>query len=224
MTLRFTHADGELVVDLRSLVVAGWTGRDEAAVHHHVDELAALGVAPPSTFPLYYRTAATLPTFDADVQVVGADTSGEAEPLLVVADGQRWLGLGSDHTDRALEGHSVALSKQACAKPLCPMLWRYGEVAAHLDALELRAWVDEGAGWTAYQDGTLAAIRPLDELAAGAGEALAPGSGAAAMLCGTLPAIGGVRPAAGFRMALHDPVLGRTLEHGYRIEALPAVS
>lgn len=231
MTLRFSHADGELAVELAALVVAGWTGRDAAAVRHHVDELAALGVAPPSTFPLYYRAAASLPTFARTIDVVGDATSGEAEPVLLVTAGERWLGLGSDHTDRALEGHSVALSKQACAKPLHHALWRYADVADHLDALELRSWIDEGEGsgegrnggdWVAYQEGTLAAIRPLEELIAGAGDVLAAGD--AAMLCGTLPAIGGVRPARAFRMALHDPVLGRTLEHEYRVRELPLVS
>ncbi|MCZ4060940.1 DUF2848 family protein [Pantoea sp. LMR881] len=34
-----------------------------------------------------------------------------------------------------------------------------------------------------------------------------------AMSCGTLGAIGGICPASAFRMALHDPVLNRTLEH-----------
>ena len=225
MTLRFSHAGGELAVDLADLVIAGWTGRDAEAVRHHVEELAALGVAPPSTVPLHYRVAASLATFADAVQVVGDGTSGEAEPVLVVADGRRWLGLGSDHTDRALEAHSVALSKQACAKPLCGALWAWDEVADHLDALELRSWIDEGDGWTAYQDGTLGAIRPLGELADGAGEALRPTEGmAAAMLCGTLPAIAGVRPAHAFRMALHDPVRGRTLEHAYRVRTLPAVA
>ena len=227
MTLRFRHTGGTLDLRLGALVVAGWTARDEAAVRHHVEELAALGVAPPSTFPLYYRASASLATFADAIEVVGEGTSGEAEPLLVVADGRRWLGLGSDHTDRALEAHSVALSKQACPKPLNPELWAWDEVEDHLDALELGSWIDEGAGWTRYQEGTLASVRPLDELARGAGDALGPGArarGAAAMLCGTLPAIGGVRPANAFRMALHDPVRGRTLEHEYRVRALPVVA
>lgn len=222
MPLHFTHTDGELVADLESLVVAGWTARDAAAVQHHIDELAAIGVPPPSTFPLYYRAAASLLTFGSSIQVVGTDTSGEAEPLIVVTDGERWLGLGSDHTDRALEGHSVALSKQACAKPVHPVLWRYADVADRLDALELRSWIDEGNGWILYQEGALAAIRPLENLMADAGDALAGGT--TAMLCGTLPAIGGVRPADRFRMALHDPTTGRTLQHEYRIDVLPIVS
>ena len=28
-----------------ALVIGGWAGRDEAAIHHHIEELAALGIA-----------------------------------------------------------------------------------------------------------------------------------------------------------------------------------
>jgi hypothetical protein len=44
------------------------------------------------------------------------------------------------------------------------------------------------------------------------------------MFGGTLAAIGGVRPADRFEMELSDPVLGRTIRHGYNIEPLPVVS
>ena len=41
-------------------MVAGWTGRDSAAIEHHIEELAALGVPRPSSVPLYYRMASLL--------------------------------------------------------------------------------------------------------------------------------------------------------------------
>ena len=47
-----------LDVDFRNLVVAGWAGRDIAAIEHHIEELAAIGVPRPSSVPLYYRIAA----------------------------------------------------------------------------------------------------------------------------------------------------------------------
>jgi hypothetical protein len=39
-----------------------------------------------------------------------------------------------------------------------------------------------------------------------------------------MSAIGGIRPADRFEMELHDPVLGRTLRHGYDVVALPVVT
>ncbi len=73
----------------------------------------------------------------------------------------------------------------------------------------------------AYQDGTLAGMRPAADLIARYGHALAPHT---VMYCGTLAAIGGIRPATRFEMELEDPVLGRTLTHAYDIGVLPVVS
>ena len=67
--------------EISALVIAGWTGRDAAAVQHHIDELARLGVPAPSCFPLYYRASAHLLTQESAIEVVGPETSGEAEPV-----------------------------------------------------------------------------------------------------------------------------------------------
>lgn len=221
--LTFEAEGAPLDVTIEHLIVAGWTGRDAAAVQHHIAELAALGVAPPSSVPLYYRVAAPLLTTTDTLQVLGAETSGEAEPLLV-HDGQTlWLGVASDHTDRGLEAISVAHSKQVCGKPVGRGLWRFDDLTHRLDQVELSSHVrdDPGAEWQPYQEGTLAAIRPLRALLAGLpGGGLRPNS---AMLCGTLGAIGGVRAARHFRMQLHDPATGRRLRHGYGIHTLPIV-
>ena len=41
--------------DLEMVVVAGYTGRDRASVMHHIDELAAIGIPPPPTVPMYWK-------------------------------------------------------------------------------------------------------------------------------------------------------------------------
>jgi len=214
--MRFETDNGAVDVLPTALTVAGWTGRDVAAVEHHIDELAALGVPRPSTVPLYYACAPALLTGASAIDVLGEETSGEVEPFLLRAGGALWLGLGSDHTDRGLEATSVAHSKQICAKPIAGTLWAFDALAGRLDALELRSWIAGGGGWTLYQEGTLAAIRPLAELLAAA-----PLGEGEAMLCGTLPAIGGVRPAPAWRMELRDPVEGRAIALEYAVRSLP---
>lgn len=214
----FTVNGVEQEIDIKHLVVAGWTARDHNAVQIHIDELAEIGVAPPSTVPLYYRASNLLVTQAPLVEVVGGDSSGEVEPLIIKIAEKLWLGIGSDHTDRELEAHSVAYSKQICPKPVSNELWDFDEVKDHLDQLELQSWLDEGEGWTLYQTGTFAAIRPLTELIEKA--SLKDNS---AMLCGTFAAIGGVRKTPKFRMSLHDPVLQRTIESEYHTVELPAV-
>ncbi len=100
----------------RNLVVAGWTGTDEKGLRHHIEELAAIGVPGPSTVPVFYRNAVSNVTQTDRLQVLGPDTSGEVEPVvLAMADGL-WLTVGSDHTDRKAETIGIALSKQLCAK------------------------------------------------------------------------------------------------------------
>lgn len=217
--MQFDTPNGPRDIEITQAVVAGWTGRDRAGVDHHIAELAALGVAPPSTVPLYYRVSASLITQVEEIQVLGGDTSGEVEPLVIQSQGQTWLGLASDHTDRALETTSVAASKQICAKPVARMLWPMEDVAAHLDQLMLTCDITEDGQNRRYQEGTLASIRPLDVLIQGAGI----GDGTA-MLCGTLAAIGGVRPADTYRMTLHDPVLDRSLTLDYSATTLPQIA
>ena len=149
---------------------------------------------------------------------------------VLVDDGTRlYLGLGSDHTDRQLETHSVALSKQICAKPVAPVLWPFEEVEAHLDEIHIRSFVrdDADAEWVPYQAGTLASIRPLGELVASspaASGALRLNAGTA-MMCGTFAVLsGGVRPSRYFRMEMVDDRLGRTINHCYEMSALPVIS
>lgn len=220
----FQTSQGPLAVYIDRLIVAGWTGRDAKMVQHHIDELAVLGVPAPSAVPLYYQAGAALLTPASTIATLGAATSGEAEPMLVAdAAGTLWLGLGSDHTDRELEAISVAKSKQICPKPIADTLWRFDEVQGHLDQISLQSHIveTESGGFVPYQDGTLASIKPLIDLIAGLPDGqLHPGS---AMLCGTLPVLGGIRPARQFRMALHDTVLERRLESEYATTSLPVI-
>ena len=209
--------------EIDTLVIAGWTGRDVAALEHHIEELKAIGVQPPSSVPLYYRVAADLLSQAEAIQVLGDDSSGEAEPVLVGTPDRLWVTVGSDHTDRKLETYGVAPSKQVCAKVVGRTAWRFEDVEPHWDRLILRSFIAENGKKVPYQEGLLAKIRPVRELIAGwRGDKRLPSG--VAMFCGTLPAIGGIRPSTRFDMEIEDPVLGRTLSHAYTIEALPVVS
>ncbi|WP_335949857.1 DUF2848 domain-containing protein [Salipiger bermudensis] len=224
MTLSFRVNGAPLPLDLTHLIVAGWTGRDADAIAHHIAELAELGVPAPSATPLYYRVSAPLLTDGPLIEAVGDASSGEVEPLIVEAEGKRYLGLASDHTDRALEAHSVAMSKQVCAKPCALELWEWDEVAERLEEIELESWIEENGEWVPYQSGTIASIRPLTELIAGSRLSELAKDGPVAMLCGTFGAKGGVRPAAKFRMQMRDPETDRSITHEYETRTLPEVA
>lgn len=215
-----TSGPQEVCFQPRDLVIAGLTGRDQVAVQHHVEELRAIGVTPPPTIPAFFRNGANLLTTARAIEVLGPDSSGEAEFVLVsMADGL-WVGVGSDHTDRRVEAYAIDVSKQLCPKVVAPVLWRFDEVAPHWDQLVLRAWIEEAGRLTLYQQGTTAALRtPESLIAAWTGGAPLPTG--TLMFGGTFAAIGGIRPSARFEFELDDPVLRRVIRHGYAVRSLP---
>ena len=208
------------VAAIDHVALAAWAGRDTAAVEAHIQELADLGVPRPTRTPVFYRVAASLLTPGDTIQVLGPDTSGEVEFLLVKSHDGLWVGLGSDHTDRAVERTSVALSKQLCAKVVASTMWRYEDVAPHWDTLVLRSWAHRGYERLLYQEATLAALLPPERLIDLYDEWSVADDGMM-LFSGTIATRTAVGPADAFEMELEDRVLGRTLHHRYHIVTLP---
>jgi hypothetical protein len=219
----------EIAID--QAVIAGWTGRDPAAVEKHIRELEALGVKRPATTPIFYRVSAARLTTDDTIEAVGESSGGEAEFVLLQQAGKLWVGAGSDHTDREVEKYGVTVSKQMCDKPVASLFWAYDDVAPHWDRLILRSHVVEGGKRALYQEGAVSAMmhpqallerhsasRDASERASAADGRLPDGT---LMFCGTLAAHGGVRATGEFAFELEDPVLGRKIAHAYRVRTLP---
>jgi hypothetical protein len=208
------------VASINSLVIAGWTGRNVAALEAHIKELEAIGVKRPKTVPIFYRVACSTLTTATFIEVLADKSSGEVEFVLFALEDGLWLGVGSDHTDRKAETIGVTLSKQLCAKPVGMTLWRYDEVKPHWDKLVLRSFVPDGGKRRLYQEGPVTNMRSPEELIKlyTAGDKLAPGT---AMFCGTFAVHGDISYSGTFDMELEDPVLGRKLTHGYKIVSLP---
>ena len=219
-TVETRAAATPLTLPIEQAVIAGWTGRDPVARDKHIAELEALGIARPATTPIYYRVAARRLTQEDSIEVCGADSSGEVEFVLIGWQGRIFVGLGSDHTDRKVGSYGVTVSKQMCDKPIAPVLWKLEEVGAHWDRLILRsyAWIDGQR--ELYQEGTLDAMLPVDELIKrGFEDGRLPDG--CAMFGGTFAAKGGIRPATRFEFELEDPVLKRTICHAYDVIVLP---
>jgi hypothetical protein len=229
LTIEAKDGRKTLAFEPRHLVIAGWTGRDVAVLNAHIEELAALGVAPPKSVPIFYRVSADLLTPRGHVEMVGREASGEVEAVLWKHDGALFVGVGSDHTDRALETVGITLSKQLCAKPVSVTVWPWDEVAGHWDDLILRSTLPRSgetdqtspqSGET-YQEGPVAGLRRPDELLALYEEREGPVADGTVMFCGTLPVHGGIRFADEMTLELQDPVLGRSIRHSYKVEPLP---
>lgn len=208
----------ERAITTDQLVIAGWTGRDRAAMEHHMAELEAIGVKRPPRAPMFYRAAAARLTCDPAIEALGRDTSGEVEFVLLSHGSQLYVGVGSDHTDRKLETVGVSVSKQICEKPIAATFWPMAEVEAHWEKLMLRSYIVASGQRQLYQEGSVATMLAPRDLLKEYGEILAEG---AMMFGGTLAARGGIRPADRFEAELEDPVLNRRIAFGYDIRTLP---
>lgn len=143
----------------RALTVAGFTGRDSAAVMAHVEELADLGVPAPVEVPTFYSLPCTLLTTASLISVNSQQTSAEVEPVLFCADGELYVGVGSDHTARDLERVNIRRSKAACPKVIGMEVVSYREAVAVWDEIELRTRA--GADIDLYQEGRASDLLPI---------------------------------------------------------------
>jgi hypothetical protein len=202
-------------------VVGGWTGRDQAALRHHIEELAKIGVKPPAATPLFYRVGVSRLVQSEAIEAIGEGSSGEVEYVMLKVDGRTWIGAGSDHTDRAVEHMGITIAKQLCDKPVARAVWPFDEVEGHWDRLVLRSHIEEGGAAILYQEGGVASLLSPRELLARYDEGGGDLEEGALMFGGTCAAIGGVRYSPRFRFELVDPVLNRKIEHAYAVQPVP---
>src|ERR1700758_3123389 len=85
-----------------NLVCLGWSARDRNQLEGHVRELAKLGIRGPNEIPEAFIVTPELATTDSTVKVEHQQTSGEVEYVLVMANQNMYVTVGSDHTDRKL--------------------------------------------------------------------------------------------------------------------------
>jgi len=213
-----TPDSGPSTLAVERIVNCGYTGRDEAAVQAHIDELAAEGVPAPDDFPTFYPKPHHLLATPGHIKVVGDRTSGEAEFVLVPTTEETYVGVGSDHTDRDLERTEVLASKLVCQNVVGETLWPLSAVQDHWDELALRSWVVEGETRTKYQETTLDAIRPPSDLLSMVEERLrVPLAGTAVFSGSVATETEELRPASRFEAELYDPELDRQLTCEYDV-------
>lgn len=125
-----------------------------------------------------------------------------------------------DHTDRALEVHGVAWSKQSAPDFIGDLAWDYASVEAGFDAFTLRAWVTTNGTEQLIQDGSVAELLSprywVDELRAAG--LLRPHT---LVMSGTIPMIPWVDQfAERWRVELADQQ-GQVSRVDYTVEVLP---
>lgn len=200
------------------IINAGYTGRNQAEVRKHIDELKELGVPAPDSTPTYYPKPAGLLTYGPLLEVADQDNSGEAEFVLLIGEDEIYVAAGSDHTDRNLEVNSTILkAKQMCANVISRGVWRLSDVEAHWDDIIIQATIN---GQELYQKGTLGAIMTPRELIARVKPLVGGDLFGTAIYSGTVPTIGEIRFGNKFEVTLKDPVRKQSLHCGYFINTM----
>lgn len=211
----------EISYDLRRAVLCGYTGRDQAAVRRHTEELKKEGVGSPPSVPAFYPKPYTGISAQENIYVEGQETSGEVEYVILTDGDKMYVGLGSDHSDRALERIDILKSKQVCPTVIFRGLWDYEEIKGHWDRIEIRSWALWEGERILYQESTLGGILRPPELIGMVQQHVKGALHGIAVFSGTTPLITEkIIFADRFEGALIDPILMRQLAFGYSIHTL----
>ncbi|ANW63968.1 hypothetical protein BCA37_10500 [Mycobacterium sp. djl-10] len=219
--LTFELPDGSTVtVEPTTVLNAGYAGRNQDEVAAHIAELAELGVPAPSVIPALYPVSPYLAQQTEVVHTQHGRTSGEAEWALVITDDEDvLLTVACDHTDRTLETHSVAWSKNAAPDVLGTKAWRLTDIADRVDEITLNAWV--GSDETLIQSGSLADLLGPDYWLGVLRKRglFRPGT---VLLSGTITMLPDVDQFAdAWKVELSDPTTGFTSTCQYRTKPMP---
>lgn len=220
-TLKKEQGDTPLTVEYDRLWIVGYSGRDQDSIFRHVRELEEqLGVPAPEKIPTVFHCCNYLLTQESALYFVGPQCSGEAEYVIVAQNGRIYIGLGSDHTDRALEASCVSKAKQICAKPVCAELWDYADLKDHWDSITLKSWYTVDDQTLPYQSGSLAEILPVETILQVLSQRMGD-VGNCVIFSGTVPLLHGYQYGSEFCCELADPVLHRRLCLNYHAESIP---
>lgn len=202
----------------------GFTIRDAAKMQAHLDEVAREGVPPPSTDhpPVIFPISPWATITDTEVPVQYDKTSGEIEIVTLALGDQVFVGVGSDHTDRALESIDIPWSKQVAPNVLAPTVWRWTDVQDHWDEVQLESYVLEGEERKLYQRAGVAEFWTPIEMRDSLHGRIKPVEGGGLILfSGTVVSVDHTLSySREWTLRMIDPVLRRMIEHTYHVIVL----
>lgn len=226
ITMDFTvlHQSGAaepVSIEIRRMINAGYTGRDQKAVQAHIDELKEEGIPAPDKIPTYFPKFVDRLTQAERFEVLDeSDHSGEAEFVLIFHQGRALVGVGSDHTDRRLETVDIPKAKQVYPNTVSRELWVLDEIKAEWDQIYLRSWVEIDGVRTLFQEAQLKAMLSPDDLIARVKKLLAEPEDTEGLVIysGTVAALVKAAYSRTFEASLDDPARKRSLTQRYTLQ------
>ena len=216
-----------------------YASRDVEATEGNLGEIRSRGYLVHEAAGICFRSRYLLTTEDA-IEVQGPQTSGEVEFVAVRHGGNLYVSVGSDHNDRSVEElsttmlgkiYDTAKSKQMVPAVMARDAWPYDDVKEHWDEIVIKSAVTMSGRRIPYQEAKLETLLDLeyylsrDAWFRADGSVLLGGSGG---MSTDLPkdlyqgqaTQEGVTFPADFQFEMIDPVLGRTISHGYDVISL----
>lgn len=207
-------------VDIRRVALAGFSGRDIEKTMEQVGQLEKESIHAPdfTELPAVYPVSPALVTTAPEITVRGTKTSGEVEFLILKHEGVYYIGLGSDHTDRALEREDIQRSKEVCPKPIAPVLWEYTELRDHMDRVRLVSFQRVNSRAVEYQAGKMDDLLPPIAIMNRVSKEMDLED--TLIFSGTVPLLWDYRYGERFACRLADDALGREIELVYTVKAV----
>lgn len=209
---------------VRRVYNLGFTIRDAAKMQAHLDEVAKEGVPPPRTDnpPIIFPISSWATITDDEVPVQYEKTSGEIEIVTLVLGDDVYVGVGSDHTDRALEAVDIPWSKQVTPNVLAPVVWRWQDVAEHWDSVLMESFVREHGTRKLFQKAGVAEFwTPIEMRDSLKGRIVPVTEGGMVLFSGTVVSVDHqLSYGREWTIRMMDPVLNRTIEHTYNVIVL----
>lgn len=203
------------------LINAGYTGRDQAAVKEHVEELKKMGVIAPDKTPCFFPKGPDRIQRDGVIYPLDINCSGEVEFVLLVAEDGWYITVGCDIFDYKVEGFQADKSKLLYPNYLAKEVWKYEEVKDHWDELVIRSWIGPDHA-TLYQESKLEKVMHIEDMVKEMEAHLKDGAVTGTVLSGGSVAcfVDGMPCMECMEFEIYDPVLDRRIESHYDAERI----
>jgi len=223
LTIDSLEGKKDISFEVKKIINGGHSARDKSSVQAHIKEMEKIKIPGPKNIPTFIPLSNNMITTESTIQVQHEKTNGEIEFMLLQKEGEWYVTIGSDHSDRDLATYSIPASKQVYPNIIAPIVWPVNEVVNHWDEIEMKLWVVVNGEKELYQNGKFEEILPLNFWIRKM-EELNLNKHGSAVMAGTIQTKGELKYGERIEFEMNDPVLKRKIHSFYDLFILmPAI-